>query len=312
MPQNNNAARARIFVSGSFCYDVIFNCADDLRDAGAGVVFYAPQKTRAYGGCGGNIAYGLAQLGDAPLLMTEAGRDWQDYFAHLSAHGIGDAHIRAWDDCWTAQAFIINDKNGKQMTVFHPGASAKAHLRGPKDIEGESPALGIVSPNAGEAMMRHARELSEMKTPFIFDPGQALALLSGEDLRAALKMCACAIFNTDEFQAAMSKCGASEKELCELSGALLVTDGENGSRLQLSGGGGEQCAAALLGETKDTTGCGDAYRAGLLHGTLRGWHWQKRMQFASTIAGVKAQSNGGQEYQTTAAEVETLRAKVFG
>lgn len=308
--ESGGAKSGRILVSGSFCYDVIFDCAGGLDAAAAGAVFFAPDVRRVFGGCGGNIAFGLAQLGDAPLLMTAAGKDWGDYRDHLRKHNIGDRHILLRDDCQTATAFVINDENGGQMTVFHPGASIHAHRQNIGDI-GENIALAIVSPNAGAAMIKHSRDLFALNVPFVFDPGQALSLLSADELRDALDKCACAIFNAGEFAAAAATLGGGEKAALRCAGAIIITDGENGSRLLLQDGESIRCAAAKIGKTADTTGCGDAYRAGLLHGMLRGWQWRRTMQFAATIAGIKAQSYGGQQYQTTAPEVETLRQKFF-
>ena len=305
----DNADR-RILISGSFCYDVIFDCAGSLADAGAGAVFFAPGVRRVFGGCGGNIAFGLAQLGDAPLLMAAAGRDWLDYRDHLAKHNISGEHIFVRDDCFTAMAYIINDSRGGQMTVFHPGASAHAHCQSPRDMPNK-PALAIVSPNGGAAMIKHSRDLFLMKTPFVFDPGQALGLLSADDLRECLEKCACAIFNADEFAAAAKMLGGEQRAI-EFPAAMIITDGERGSRLLCADGESVECAAAIMGETADTTGCGDAYRAGLLYGILRNWQWQRRMQFAAVIAGIKARSYGGQQYQTTAKEVESLRQKFFG
>ncbi|MGI9337310.1 MAG: carbohydrate kinase family protein [Gammaproteobacteria bacterium] len=304
------AKSGRVLVSGSFCYDVIFDCCGGLEAAAAGAVFFAPDVRRVFGGCGGNIAYGLAQLGDAPLLAAAAGKDWQDYRAHLAKHNIDDRHILVRDDCWTAMAFVMNDENGGQMTVFHPGASVHSHRQNLGDIA-EDIAVAIVSPNAGAAMMKHSRELFAMKTPFVFDPGQAISLLSADELREALEMCACAIFNAGEFAAALATMGGGEKDAVRYAGAIIITDGEEGSRLLLKDGGEIRCAAMMTGKTADTTGCGDAYRAGLLHGMLRGWQWRRQMQFAATMAGIKAQTHGGQQYQTTAAKVETRRRQFF-
>lgn len=321
---NNKAKDAtknkRILISGSFCYDVIFDCCGGLDAASAGAVFFAPNVRRVFGGCGGNIAFGLAQLGDTPLLVAAAGRDWADYRAHLAKHNIDERFMLVRDDCWTAMAFVINDESGGQMTVFHPGASIHAHEQNLRDIgkDGGDIAFAIVAPNGGAAMMKHSRELFAMKVPFIFDPGQALSLLNADDLRDALTMCACAIFNAGEYAAALAtlaKAGITEEDATKLAGAIIITDGENGSRLLLAKGESIEsikCAAAKVGKTADTTGCGDAYRAGLLHGMLQGWQWQRRMEFAATIAGIKAQTHGGQQYQTTAPEVETLRQQFFG
>ncbi len=314
----------RALVSGSLCYDYIFHCGgDDLREAGAGAVFFARRMRRAFGGCGANIAYGLAQLGDEPLLLAAAGRDFSDYRAHLAECGIADCYVDARDDCWTACAFIANDKNGAQMTIFHPGASANAPRKNAGGIfGGDAPRIAIVSPNGREAILRHIREFSAAGISFVFDPGQALGLLSGEEICEGLAACSCAIFNAGEFALAQKQSGGlTLRAAAEKAGALIITDGVRGARLHLRGdddgngndnGGGEHCNAVVTGETVDPTGCGDAYRAGLLHGMLRNWKWRRTMQFAAAIAGIKARSDGGQQYRATAKETEALRKKFFG
>ena len=166
----DNADR-RILISGSFCYDVIFDCAGSLADAGAGAVFFAPGVRRVFGGCGGNIAFGLAQLGDAPLLMAAAGRDWLDYRDHLAKHNISGEHIFVRDDCFTAMAYIINDTrgDGRCARIFIP-----AQLLTPTANDGERLMPNKIVEEAGDsivnrcgtcAMRKHSRDLFWKKSP---------------------------------------------------------------------------------------------------------------------------------------------------
>lgn len=284
--------------------------SDRLSDAAAGfsAAFVAPNMRRRFGGCAGNIAYGLRMLGMHPMLLAAAGEDSAPYREHLSERDICDSGVKVIDGEFTAQAFIVNDDDESQMIVFHPGAAAFAHLQGVDDSP-SPPDWAIVSPNGKEGMLRFGRELAAAKTPFIFDPGQAVGLFSADELREMSALCRAAIFNRDEYAAFEKITGAPFA--AEDGRALLITRGGDGSEV-FADGKTYRTAAAKFGDTADTTGCGDAYRAGLLYGLAREWQWSRAIHFASIVAGTKAMHTGGQSYDISADKAEAECARVFG
>lgn len=305
---------AKVLVTGSLAFDYIMRIGGrfgerlpDASAAGFSAAFTAPSMRRLFGGCAGNIAYGLRLLGGAPALMAAVGEDFAPYRKHLADCNISDENILEIKGMLTAQAFVINDDDESQMIFFHPGAAAEAHRQSAAGLPAP-PQLAIVSPNGREGMLRFGRELAKNKTPFIFDPGQAAGLFSGEELREMLELCQIAIFNQDEYAFCQKQAGAipaGEKR------AVIITHGDSGSEI-LADGKTYRAAAASFGKTADTTGCGDAYRAGLIYGILHEWKWQQTAQFASVVAGVKAAHEGGQGYKLTAEEAAAHCRRLFG
>lgn len=308
----------KILITGSLAFDYIMRIGGRFRArlsdpaaAGFSAAYTAPEMRRRFGGCAGNIAYGLRQLGDAPVLLATAGEDFADYRAHLSDCGVCDNGVKVINGALTAQAFIVNDDDQSQMIFFHPGATGFAHLQSVSDLPAP-PDWAIVAPNGREGMLRFSRELAAAGAPFIFDPGQAVGLFSADELREMAALCSAAIFNQDEYAAFQQITGAPfAADSDSRTRALLITRGDAGSEVS-HGGRVFRAAAAVLGKTADTTGCGDAYRAGVLYGLAREWDWLRIMQFASVVAGVKAMHSGGQSYEISAATAETERARLFG
>lgn len=276
--------------------------------------YLVPTLARALGGCAGNIAYALHQLGDTPTLMATAGNDFAPYAERLAALGIGTAHILILEDFYTAQAYIVTDEGNSQLIFFHPGATGEAHRQRIADIP--PPPLAIVAPNGKAGMLQHSRDLAAAGIPFIFDPGQAIGMFSGEEIVECLTLAPYAIFNESEFSAAQSASGLTAAAAAAMTEALFVTSGERGSRVYLGGDGdgGEVVTAdcVTLGATQDPTGCGDAYRAGLLYGLMRGWQWLPLLRFAAVIAAVKATHLGGQGYALSLASAAAAYQKTFG
>ena len=306
---------AEILITGSLAFDYIMRVRgrfgarlSDPAAAGFSAAYTAPEMRRRFGGCAGNIAYGLRQLGMSPRLMAAAGEDFAPYRAHLADCGICDSAVKIMDGELTAQAFIINDDDESQMIFFHPGAAGLAHLQSISDSPA-APDWAIVAPNGKEGMLRFSRELAAAKTPFIFDPGQAVGLFSADELREMAALCRAAIFNQDEYAAFQKTTGAPF--VANEMRALLITHGDAGSEVS-HGGKTFRTAAATFGATADTTGCGDAYRAGVLYGLAHEWQWRRIVQFASVVAGIKAMHTGGQSYDISAARAETERARLFG
>ena len=304
-----------VLVTGSLAFDYIMRVGgrfgsrlEPTMSAGFSAAFVAPSLQRRFGGCAGNIAYGLRQLGESPVLMATAGEDFPPYREHLRLSDIDDSQVKIIEGAFTAQAFIAADDDESQIIIFHPGATSHAHEQGVGDLS-SPPAFAIVSPNGKDGMLRFGRELAETKTPFIFDPGQAIGLFSAAELNEMLSICDIAIFNHDEHVAAEKITGTvfvpGEKQ------AMVITRGVDGS--QVSGGGKtHQTSAAVFGETVDTTGCGDAYRAGMLYGLTREWKWPQIISYASVVAGIKATRPGGQDYTMNAEDVSQKCKQVFG
>lgn len=302
-------------ITGSLAFDYVMRIGGRFAErlsvplaAGFSAAFVAPSMRRLFGGCAGNIAYGLRQLGAAPRLMATVGDDFGPYREYLAASGIDGAHVLAISGMFTAQAYIVSDDDESQFIVFHPGAAAEAHRQSVHDLP-EAPPLAIVSPNGGAGMLRFCRELAAAQTPFIFDPGQAMGLFNAAELKEMMALCAVAIFNRDEYAvfenitAAPAAAGAGQ--------AVIVTRGEAGSEV-FAAGQHVQTMAVKLGAAADTTGCGDAYRAGLIYGMLHEWRWPQILRFASVLAGVKARHMGGQGYCLSADQALAKCKEFFG
>ena len=322
----------RALVSGSMAFDYIMHFpgrfADYLDAAGGkvGATFTTPTMRRAWGGCAGNIAYGLAKLGDDPLLLATVGGDFAPYRARLREFGIPDDGVREYAESFTAQAYIVTDDDNNQITLFHPGAMNNAHEQDAgATAKAKGANIAIVSPNGREGMLAHAEQLSTLGIPLVVDPGQAVGLFTGDELRKLLGFATCAIFNRHEFATAAKAAGFNEDEASGMVNALIVTDGERGARAWINNGeknagtksAGTECKvlesdAVVLGETRDPTGCGDAFRAAMLHGLARGWNWRDTLDFSALVAGVKAQSNGGQEYDLSPEQARSEFTKRFG
>lgn len=275
------------------------------------MAFTTPTMRRAFGGCAGNIAYGLKRLGDEPVLAATAGGDFAPYRARLEALGIGCAGVREYADAFTAQAYIVTDDEHSQITLFHPGAMNFAHELDAAALLPADCGVAMVSPNGRDGMLAHAEVLSRRGVRLIADVGQAVGLFNGAELRRLLGFADMAIFNCHELDLATKAMELTEAEAAEMVAALVVTDGERGSRAVMNG---EvlTAGAVMLGATRDPTGCGDAFRAGMLHGILRDWPWRDILDFSALVAGVKAGHDGGQEYELTPGLARRLFREKFG
>ncbi|EQD51965.1 sugar kinase, partial [mine drainage metagenome] len=227
------------------------------------VSFLVPRMRREFGGCAGNIAYNLKLLGGEPIPMAAVGQDFGPYRKHFEACGIRLDQVREIDDLFTAQAFITTDLDDNQITAFHPGAmmrSVESHVRDVHDVS-----FGIVAPDARAAMLQHAREFAERDVPFILDPGQALPLFNGAEFRAFIEQAQYVTVNDYESQLLQQQTGWSERQIAERVRAYIVTRGPRGSLIHTAKGSIE-IPPAHERRITDPTGCGDAYRAGLIFG----------------------------------------------
>ena len=273
------------------------------------VAFLVPEMRREFGGCAGNIAYNLKLLGDEPLIMATVGDDADAYLVRLDDLGLSRAHVRRIAGSFTAQAFITTDLDDNQITAFHPGAMSYSHLNKVADAKGAT--LGIVAPDGREGMLKHARDLVAAGIPFIFDPGQGLPMFSGDDLMAFMKLAKYACFNDYEAKLLSDRTGRSIERLVDEVDALIVTRGSEGSLIYADGKCHEiPCVQAE--NVIDPTGCGDAYRSGLLYGISRGWDWVKTGQMAALMGAIKIAHRGGQNHRPTRHEIAQRYEQAFG
>ena len=273
------------------------------------VSFQITEMRREWGGCAGNIAYNLKGLGGDPVVMATVGDDGGAYVERLSSFGIATDAVRTVAGTFTAQAYIITDLDDNQITAFHPGAMNQAHMNHVSDVD--RIALGIVAPDGRDGMAAHVREFAAARIPFVFDPGQGLPLFSGPEL---IEMIDCADYvAVNDYEARMlaERTGLSEKEIAARVDAMIVTLGADGSRIHA---GGTVFEIPTLTPTKlvDPTGCGDAYRAGLLYGIGQGWDWDRTGRLASLLGSLKIASRGGQNHTVDRDALAAIYHKQYG
>ena len=273
------------------------------------VSFMVPDMRREFGGTAGNIGYNLKLLGEDPLIMATAGHDFGPYAARLNVLGLDSRHVRELPDQFTAQAFITTDIDDNQITAFHPGAMSHAHLNRIADARGAS--LAIVSPDGRQGMVEHARDLARAGIPFIFDPGQGLPMFSGPELLELLQGAAALTVNDYEARVVEQKTGKSVAEIATMVDAVIVTRAGEGSSV-VRRPGKSAVPAVRAAAVVDPTGCGDAYRAGLLYGRARGWDWVKCARLASVMGALKIAHRGGQNHGPTRAEIAGKFREAFG
>ena len=274
------------------------------------VAFLVPEMRREFGGCAGNIAYALKLLGGAPLIMATLGEDGASYMTRLEKLGIGTRYIRTIPGAFTAQAFITTDLDDNQITAFHPGAMSFSHQNLVRDAVSEAK-LGIVAPDGKQGMLQHVHGFAAAGVPFIFDPGQGLPMFSGEELIECLKLASYCTVNDYEACLLSEKTGKSIEELATLLDGLIVTLGGQGSKIHAKGQVIE-VPCVPVENLVDPTGCGDAYRGGLIYGLLEGWGVEKSARLASTMGSIKIAHRGGQNYSVSREEIATRYAAAFG
>jgi adenosine kinase len=273
------------------------------------VSFLVPQMRREFGGCAGNIAFNLALLGDKGYPMATVGQDFAPYAQWMKRSGVPADYIKVFDSEHTAQAFITTDLDDNQITAFHPGAMQHSHEN--QVPTGAGIGIGIVAPDGRDGMIQHASQFASAGIPFIFDPGQGLPMFSGDDLRAFIKQATWVAVNDYEWQLVKERTGMSAQEIASQVRALIVTQGAKGS-LIYAGGKEIQIPAANPASVVDPTGCGDAYRAGLLHGLLHGLDWETTGRIASLLGAVKIETRGTQNHKFSKAEFESRYRANFG
>jgi adenosine kinase len=271
------------------------------------VSFLVPQLRREFGGCAGNIAYNLRLLGDVAYPMATVGRDFGPYREWMARSGVPADHVRVIEAELTAQAFITTDLDDNQITAFHPGAMQHAHEN--RVTDASDIAIGIVAPDGREGMIQHAAQFAAARIPFIFDPGQGLPMFSGEELARFVGQATWVTVNDYEWQLLQQKTGWSVGELTQRVAALIVTRGAAGSVIYTRDG--ELAIPSAPAAVVDPTGCGDAYRAGLIHGLLHGLDWPSTGHIASLLGAIKIESRGTQNHRFTRAEFAARLASAF-
>lgn len=272
------------------------------------VAFLVPEMRREYGGCAGNIAYNLMLLGGDATIMATVGDDATPYLERLDKLGLSRAHVRQVPGSFTAQAFITTDLDDNQITAFHPGAMSFSHLN---KVEKAGAKLGIVAPDGREGMMQHARDFAEAGVPFIFDPGQGLPMFNGDELLDFMRLADYACFNDYEARLLCDRTGRSLEQLAGDVRALIVTRGGEGSDIYADGRR-YNIPRVEAEEILDPTGCGDAYRSGLLYGIANGYDWEKTGRLAAVMGAIKIASRGGQNHQPSREEIGERYRRAFG
>ncbi len=296
-----------VMICGSLAYDTVMVFDGRFRDHirpdrihMVSVSVLVPQLRRNYGGVAGNIAYNLALLGVPSLVLATVGEDFDPYAAWLRRHGVALEHVHVVPDTHTAQCFITTDLDDNQITAFHPGAMQHSGEVGVPAGAGVS--LGLVGPDSREGMIRHAREFSERGIPFIFDVGQGLPMFGGADLETFLEQASWVIVNDYEGQLLQERTGLGPEAIAARCRAYVVTGGAEGSKIYADG------ALTLIPAVRaervvDPTGCGDAYRAGFIHGLMSGFDWPTTGRLASLMGAVKVAHHGTQSHRLAADEI---------
>ncbi|MDH3440481.1 MAG: carbohydrate kinase family protein [Gammaproteobacteria bacterium] len=303
-------------ICGSAAYDNIMVFEDSFKNHILpdkihilNVAFLVPQLRREFGGCATNIAYNLKLLGEDPLPMATVGQDFGPYTQWLERAGIRQDHIKVLNDVFTAQAFITTDLDDNQITAFHPGAMNQSDHNKVGDASGVT--IGMVSPDGRAGMIEHAEQFAAAGIPFIFDPGQGMPMFDGDDLRRFVEQATWVTVNDYEWQLLKDRTGWDVADLTARTDALIVTRGGQGSSIYTKDA--EYDIPTVRPESiEDPTGCGDAYRAGLLHGLLHELDWETTGRIASLMGAIKIERHGTQNHSFTRDEFEQRFKASFG
>ncbi|WDD96297.1 carbohydrate kinase family protein [Burkholderia sp. FERM BP-3421] len=304
-------------ICGSIAYDSIMTFEGRFREHilpdqvhMINLSFLVPTMRREFGGCAGNIGYALHLLGgDARIMGTLGAVDAQPYLDRLDQLGMSKEHVRVLPEMHSAQAMITTDLDNNQLAAFHPGAMMQSHLNHAgeaKDIK-----LAIVGPDGFQGMVQHTEELAAAGVPFIFDPGQGLPLFDGATLRRSIELASYVAVNDYEAKLVSDKTGWSEDEIAGRVQALIITRGEHGATIRLKGGD-EQIPVVPAERIVDPTGCGDAFRGGLLYGIEHGLDWATTGRLASLMGSLKIAAQGPQTYAPSRAEINARFETAFG
>jgi adenosine kinase len=303
-------------ICGSYAYDNIMVFHDRFKNHilpdkvhMLNVSFLVPEMRREFGGCAGNIAFNLKLLGGEPLPMATVGTDFAPYAEWMDQCGIPRDHMKVIEGAFTGQAFITTDMDDNQITAFHPGAMGMSHENDVGDAKGVK--IGIVSPDGRDGMIEHAHQFAEREIPFIFDPGQGLPMFDGDELMKFVDQATWVTVNDYEMQLLQDRTGKSPHEIAEHVEALIVTLGAQGSHIY-TGNHRIDIPGAATEQLVDPTGCGDAYRGGLLYGLLHDMDWESTGRIASLMGAIKIEQHGTQNHTFERQQFDDRFNEVFG
>ena len=302
---------SNILICGSMAYDSIMVFNDYFKNHilpdqihKLSVAFYVPELKRNFGGTAGNIAYNLSLLNTSALIMATVGEDFQTYVERLSKQEINQDYIKIIPDTLTAQAYITTDLDDNQITAFHPGAMTQSHKNSINSIT-ENIDLAIIAPDGKDGMVQHASECIKKNIPFLFDPGQGLPMFDKDELMLFIDQAKYIALNDYELQLILDKTKITLKELADSVDALIVTKGSQGSVIY-SQNEIINIDAIPVKTPVDPTGCGDAFRAGLIYGIVNNFNWEKSGQLASVMGAIKINHKGGQNHTAQISDIEKL------
>ncbi len=303
-------------ICGSLAIDIIMQyegrfgdtlLADQLHKVN--VSFLVPTMRTEFGGCSGNIAYNLNLLGGDPRIVGVMGQDCAPYLERFQKLGISTQNILIKKDAYNAQCFVTADSDNNQINAFHPGAMSFAHEN---DVEKAGPArLAIISPDGHLGMLKHAEDLARLEIPFIFDPGQQLPMFTPEQLIGFIDKATYVTCNDYEIELLIDRTGLSLADIAHRLEALIITRGEKGSEIYTKGTSID-IPAVPVAEALDPTGCGDAYRAGLLYGLTHDLGWETTGRLASLLGAIKIAHKGAQNHVLTKEEIADRFEQAFG
>jgi len=303
-------------ICGSLAFDTIMVFPEPFKDHILpdkvhilNVAFLVPQMRREFGGVAGNISYNVKLLGGDPYPMATVGDDFGPYRERLDRLGISTRYVRHLEGEFTPQAFITTDVDDNQITAFHPGAMSRSYLNRVADTEGIR--IGIVAPDGKQAMIQHSHDFRELGIPHIFDPGQGMTLFNGDELRQFIEEARWVVVNDYEYQLLRERTGLDGQAIAAQVEALIVTRGAEGSTIITQG---EEIAVAPVkpDSVKDPTGCGDAYRSGLIHGLLNELDLVTTCRIGSVMGSIKIAHQGPQNHTPDMAEIETRFFDAYG
>lgn len=310
------SAEPRVLICGSMAFDTICVFPGRFADhivAGAthklSVSFLVENMRREFGGCAGNIAYTLKLLGGAPVICAAIGDDGADYRERMAGFGIGLDALRAVPGAFTAHCHITTDLDDNQITSFHAGAMFQSQINDVTTVD--NIALGIVAPDGRDGMFRHARGFAARQIPFIFDPGQAMPAFSGDEIAELIGMADYLSVNDYEAEMIAQKTGRSIESFAPQLKALIITLGAQGSRV-FAQGKVTDVPVVPARAVVDPTGCGDAFRAGLLYGIAHGWSVEKACKLGSLTGAIKIAERGGQNHAFSANDIRVRFRDVWG
>ncbi|TAJ51845.1 MAG: carbohydrate kinase family protein [Nevskiaceae bacterium] len=302
-------------ITGSFAYDTIMVFSGQFKNEilpdkvhMLNVSFLVPKLRREFGGCAGNIAYNLALLGGKALPMGTVGHDFGPYAAWMDKHGVSRAYVKELPGNYTAQAYITTDLDDNQITAFHPGAMNEAHVQPVPTDAGVK--IGTVSPDGREGMIQHARQFAEAGIPFLFDPGQGLPMFGGDDLKRFIEQASYMAVNDYEAELVMARTGWTLEQIAERLDALIVTRGAKGANIY-AGDKTHEIPVAHAESLADPTGCGDAFRGGLLYGLEQGMDWETAGRIGSLLGAYNIERPGTQNHHFSVEKFKMRFQKEF-